>query len=365
MVMQKVDGDDLCRTNANRNQGELQYILDSGFHCYDESRIFYKFINFEIGLHKIMNPRNTVIVITYNQDNLIGRALESVLCQKDLVYEIIVSDDCSSDSTWTVIDSYAKKYPDLIKPIRNEVNLGIFAHIEATWARASGDIIYYLSGDDVFCDGLFNRANKLIKKYNIDFINEAFTLYFDYKLITPTGEESIFRNNLVERYNPVSLKIRQLISNRTTGVSKKVLDKYYPVRKDIGIYADGLIDIQTQLFSDKNYYDRFIGSVYYAGIGISARTLREEHVKSYILSLEQLKCDINNISKEDEDWLNYLQIQLKYSLSPTVKIYKLYAKYFFVIFRKFYGLRFIKREVRHFIIATVRLLYFYGKAVTK
>ena len=148
-------------------------------------------------------------------------------------------------------------------------------------------------------------------------------------------------------------------------MSKKVLDKYYPVRKDIGIYADGLIDIQTQFFSDKNYYDPFIGSVYYAGIGVSSETEKDEHIKSYVLMLEQLKSDINNIAKEDADWLNYLQIQLKFSLSPTLKVYKLYVRYFSMIIRKYYGLRFIKREVRHFIIATVRLLYFYGKAVTK
>ena len=67
-----------------------------------------------------MHPRHSVIIITYNQEHLIKRALDSVVCQKDYLYEIIISDDCSTDYTWKVVLEYQRKYPSLLKPYRNK-----------------------------------------------------------------------------------------------------------------------------------------------------------------------------------------------------------------------------------------------------
>jgi glycosyltransferase involved in cell wall biosynthesis len=310
-----------------------------------------------------MKPRHSVIIITYNQENLIGRALDSLLCQKELIYEIIVADDCSPDQTWAIIKSYQTKYPDLIKPYQNQKNLGIFGNVESTWTKADGDVIWYLAGDDIYCNGLFEEANKLIEKHQISLTDEAFTLYFDYKSINPNGKETIFRNKLVEKYNPVSLKIRQLICNRTIGIGRNVYLQFYPVRKDIGIMTDGLQDIQVQFFSKKNYYSRFIGSAYYTNIGISSITKWEISLKSYIASLEQLKKDINPLQKEDLEWLNYLQFQLSYKIDFSLKSFKPYAKSFTKIIRYFYGWSFLKREIIFMIKNIVKLILFRKKRI--
>lgn len=306
-----------------------------------------------------MKPLHTIIIITYNQENLIVRALESILCQKEFVYEIVISDDCSTDKTWEVIQEYQKTYPDIIKPFRNPVNLGIFGNIESTYDKTNGEIIWFLSGDDEFCNGLFEEANKLIDKHDIDLSNDAITLYFDYMAISPQGKETIYRNCLVEKYNPISLKIRQLICNRTVGFSKNVFNNFYPVPKDIGIMADGLIDIQVQLFSDRNYYSSFVGSKYYSSIGVSIATKRDAVLKSYILSLEQLKTDIKNLSRSDLVWLIYLQKHLEFSLTSSNKNYLSYLKYFIRIIRKYYGWSFLIREFKRFIINTLKVLSFW------
>lgn len=303
-----------------------------------------------------MKPLNTIIIITYNQEDLISRSLDSIICQREFVYEIIVSDDCSTDKTWEVILEYQKKYPNIIRPFRNSTNLGIFGNIEGTWSKVSGDVIWFLAGDDTYCNGLFEEANKLIEKHKIDFINEAITMYFDYKTISPSGKEIIFRNNLIEHFNPISLKIRQLICTRTTGFSRKVLEKFHPVRKDIGLAADGLMDIQIQIYSNKNYYAPFIGSCYYSSIGISVQTNADSSLKSYILSLKQLKKDIKDLSKDDKQWLDYLQRQLLYKNAPSLQNYLSYFKYFILIIRKYYGWLFFKREIKTILKDTIKLL---------
>jgi len=302
------------------------------------------------------HPLHSVIIITYNQEKLIGRALDSVLCQKEYLYEIIVCDDCSTDNNWEVIQDYQKKHPQLIKPYRNPQNLGIFGNIESTWSKPGGNIIWYLSGDDAYCNGLFANANTLIAKNTIDLENDFFTLYFDYKAITPSGKETVFRNKLIQHYNPISLNLRHLICNRTTGFSKNLLKKFYPVRKDVGIYADWLMDLQIQVFSEKNFYSPFIGSYYYTNIGISSITKREDALNSSIISLEQLKEDLKNLSKNDEYWINYLQSQLSCSLTPSLQNYIIYYKLFFLMIQEFFGWSFIMRETKNILKDTIKTI---------
>ena len=55
-----------------------------------------------------VSPRFSVIIITYNQEDVIARTLESLLSQEHL-YEICVSDDCSSDRTWEILNEYSSR----------------------------------------------------------------------------------------------------------------------------------------------------------------------------------------------------------------------------------------------------------------
>jgi glycosyltransferase involved in cell wall biosynthesis len=285
-----------------------------------------------------ISPKISVIIITYNQEDLIKRALNSILIQKEWVYEIIVCDDCSTDNNWEVILNYANQYPDLIKPYRNEYNLGIFGNIENTWSKPTGDIIFNLSGDDEFCNGLFEEAIKFIEQKSIDYQNELFCLYFDYKIVWIDNKSKIYFNKMIEKdFNPISLKVRSLISNRTTGFSAKILKKFSPVRKDIGLYADGLQDIQLQLFSTHNYYSSFVGSIYHAGIGIAERTSGYEHYKSKILVDQEFE-KMLNFSKKDKYYLLFYENKILLSISPTLKQLLITIKYYILSLDLRYGL---------------------------
>jgi glycosyltransferase involved in cell wall biosynthesis len=295
-----------------------------------------------------MLPRFSVIVITYNQEYLIGRALDSLLCQKEFLYEIVVSDDCSRDKTWDVIQEYYQKHPDLIKPYRNPQNLGIFGNIESTWSKVSGDVIFYLSGDDIFCNGLFKNADQLIAKNNVDLENDLFTLYFDWKTIDPQGNEKVYSNALVKKYNPVSLKLRRLIQNRTTGIGKKVLEKFYPVRKDVGIIADELIDIQTQIFSKINLYSPFVGSAYITDIGIVSKTKTADIMRSYGCVSEILLHTIDNLTKSDTNWLMYRMHKINFSLKPSARLFLSYLLYLIKTAEFKYGYAFVFSEIKNF-----------------
>lgn len=107
-------------------------------------------------------PYISIIVITYNQESCLPTTLDSLLDQNvDYPYEIIVADDCSTDSTRTVISRYAADN-DCIRPIYNERNLGLVGNYINAVSYCKGKYLAMCDGDDVW-----NDASKLQKQVDI------------------------------------------------------------------------------------------------------------------------------------------------------------------------------------------------------
>ena len=67
----------------------------------------------------------SICTVTYNQKDYIAKALDSFLMQKtNFKFQVIVGDDYSTDGTTEILKEYAEKYPDIIKPILREKNIG-------------------------------------------------------------------------------------------------------------------------------------------------------------------------------------------------------------------------------------------------
>lgn len=104
----------------------------------------------------------SVCVITYNQGNYIGECLESIIAQNvDFPIEIIVADDCSTDNTREVIDTLVCKYPNIIRKIYHNENIGVCANYNSAHYAARGEYVAHCDGDD------FWYPNKLRKQVNV------------------------------------------------------------------------------------------------------------------------------------------------------------------------------------------------------
>ena len=111
----------------------------------------------------------SVEVITYNQKDYIAQTLQSILDQKhNYKYEILVSDDCSTDGTQDIIKQFHKKYPDIIKPVYNEKNLGAMKNYYATVSRAQGKYLMECAGDDYWLSGKVEKQISFMER-NLDF----------------------------------------------------------------------------------------------------------------------------------------------------------------------------------------------------
>lgn len=114
----------------------------------------------------------SVIVVTYNQEDTIGRAIDSVLCQKCHVpFEIVIGEDCSTDKTRLVCEEYASRYPDIIRLMDKAPNKGVVDNYYDCLAACRGKYIADCAGDDFWVDPL-----KLEKEYAVLENNPEVTL---------------------------------------------------------------------------------------------------------------------------------------------------------------------------------------------
>lgn len=94
------------------------------------------------------NPEVSVCIVTYNQENYIRQCLQSVVDQKrNFEIEVIVSDDCSTDSTPKIIQEFANVY-DFIVPVLHKKNIGALKNYFTTHNLARGMYVCHLDGDD-------------------------------------------------------------------------------------------------------------------------------------------------------------------------------------------------------------------------
>ena len=98
-----------------------------------------------------MNNKVTVYLSTYNQEEYVAQALDSILMQKTTFdFEIIAADDCSTDGTQAVIMNYVNRHPGKIIPYFTNPNVGgckkLTDVIDAGLFR--GEYLAYLEGDD-------------------------------------------------------------------------------------------------------------------------------------------------------------------------------------------------------------------------
>ena len=102
-------------------------------------------------------PLVSVVCVTYNHEAFIEQALESFLTQKtSFSFEVLVTDDCSTDRTREILKRYARLYPYTIRLFLPEENLGAERNLIAMCKAARGRYVALCDGDDYW-----TRSDKL------------------------------------------------------------------------------------------------------------------------------------------------------------------------------------------------------------
>ena len=122
----------------------------------------------------------SICTVTYNHASYIAQAIEGVLAQRrpGLELEMVIGEDCSTDNTRAIVADYARRYPDVIKPLFHAKNLGPSANARACIAACTGEFVAILEGDDYWTD-----PQKLARQVEFMEANPDFSFCFHNALV--------------------------------------------------------------------------------------------------------------------------------------------------------------------------------------
>lgn len=153
-----------------------------------------------------MTPLVSVLMPAYNVEKYIGETIESILNQTFTDFELIISDDASTDRTWEVIQDYAKK-DKRIFIYKNKKNLYIAENRNMLVRKAKGKYIAWQDADDISLVDRIEKQYEFMEQNPRVGIIGGYLQFFDEKGIKSIRKYATTDNELrknIFRFSPVA-----------------------------------------------------------------------------------------------------------------------------------------------------------------
>lgn len=167
-------------------------------------------------------PLLSVCLITYNHVNYIKEAIDGVLMQKvNFYWELIIADDYSTDGTREILLEYKEKYPDIIRLILQDQNVGPAKNWDDLIKAPKSKYIAYFEGDDYWID-----PNKLQKQVFFLEENEEYGMIYSMALVYNNSKKKIIRKKLGGSISKKGLLFENPIPTLTTVFRRDLFLKF-------------------------------------------------------------------------------------------------------------------------------------------
>lgn len=178
-------------------------------------------------------PLVTFALFAYNQEKYIREAVEGAFSQTYSPLEIILSDDCSNDRTFEIMEEMAREYRGvhLVKVRRGERNKGLAGHINDVIAESSGEIVSWAAGDDI---ALPERTLVFVGALLDD--SRLCGVHSDVVEIDLTGQKIRERRHLKEEYETnleAVISKGQSVITQSHAFHRRAFDYFGPFRYDL------------------------------------------------------------------------------------------------------------------------------------
>ena len=188
----------------------------------------------------ISNPVVSICCITYNHEKYIEETIDSFLMQEtDFPFEVVIGEDCSTDNTRKIVEKYKEMYPNIIKLIVSENNVGMQANGQRTMEACIGEYMALCEGDDYWTDKNKLQIQKDFLESNPEYI------------ICYTDVEAFNENGIIQDY----------IGGATKDLTADELKKATPINTLTTMYRNIMKDKFSAEFKASKYGDLFIWSI--------------------------------------------------------------------------------------------------------
>lgn len=249
-----------------------------------------------------MHPMVSVVLLTYNRQSMLPRAVDSILNQTYQNFELIIIDDASTDNTSKILAEYAMK-DKRIKIVRNQTNQGIVSNRNKGLELAKGAYIAWQDDDDI------SDPNRLEEQ--VDFLRhhqDIILLGTQIRLIGSDKSVYLWPTETDPERAEVAFLIGRLPIILPTGMwrldfikeNEIFFDKDVPLSEDLVIYDKLLAHGGKMMTLDKDLYQyrlhRTNPKDYYETIGMFQKKIYQDrwnrffpNIKYPLTACERLK----------------------------------------------------------------------------
>lgn len=149
-----------------------------------------------------MNDKISVIMATYNCEDTVGRAIDSILAQTYENWVMIICDDGSTDGTPAILNRYAEQHPGKFVIIRNERNSKLPYSLNHCLKYVQTELVARMDGDDWSTPDRFEKQVTFLKAHpEYDLVSTGVTVHDGEKPIASIikipepNRETILRQN--------------------------------------------------------------------------------------------------------------------------------------------------------------------------
>jgi len=250
-------------------------------------------------------PLITFALFAFNQEQFICEAVDGAFAQTYSPLEIILSDDCSTDRTYKIMERMATDYrgPHTIILNRNEQNLNAARHINRVMELSHGELIVVAAGDDV---SLPTRTEKLVNLW-LSKGKVPDSLHSSTMRISPNGQElGIYKANKSKCARPQDfITLGAVIVGCTHAWTKRIFELYGGLQPNLK-NEDSPIGFRASLRGGVEFIDLPLVKYRIGGIsqpletgGDKLKEIGRDRWERRLVMLEQIRTDLMKDSNYD------------------------------------------------------------------
>ncbi|MDD2358076.1 MAG: glycosyltransferase [Thiovulaceae bacterium] len=202
-------------------------------------------------------PVVSICTITYNHEKYISEAIDSFLMQEtDFPFEIVIGEDYSLDTTINIIKKYMEKYPNIIKLITSENNVGMNPNFIRTLLACKGEYIAICEGDDYWTDSKKLQLQK-------DFLDKNKEYVITYSSVIGFNDQGLIKKYIGGVKKDLSSKeLREATPINTLTVCFRNIIKSFPLEFSQAKYGDLFLWALLSDYGQGKYLDNISPSMY-------------------------------------------------------------------------------------------------------
>lgn len=238
-------------------------------------------------------PLVSVAMTTYNGENFLAQQLDSLVAQNYSLFEIIICDDNSTDSTAMILKSYEHKPGIDISIYHNKENLGYIKNFEKAVSHCRGEYIVFCDQDDIWePDKIAVQVRALIAEDALAIFSDAFLVDVNARDLGMSLWEAVVGRKPPSEIDYREFYLKNCVTGCTLMIHRQLLNSALPFPKSVqhdwwlayhAAYQKRLVLTEQKLV----HYRQHSHNVYGAGLS----RIRKKSL-SYYLKYQYQKFDL-------------------------------------------------------------------------